>query len=414
MLTSVDQVQERVDTVCSLVTLSQVSPYGPRGIYNCPACGGVKKLQVYDDRSFHCFKAGCSLGQGRKNVLRLYRLLKGMETPAGFYQALEELEQIAGLPSHQSTRNARSEVLVKALKAYQQILWTPAGAHAREYLERRGISEMTMRLAGIGYAPEQGCLRDYGLDAQELVNQGLVVRGVETFRERIMFPIRDQSGQLIHFTGRYLGELPTDEQGEPLFGRYKDSGGGIKEHLFLEERLRDYSDDLLVIAEGPPDTISLLEASLPAAGMLGLNGLERHVNKLARFKRIIFAFDSDRFPPNHPTYPNQYKSWTILLPKLVQLQCVLAQTEIYLWTSLVPEVKDVNDYLLCMGAQKLRQDILSTPWELISILIGKWGASPDKHQDLLRMIAATGRGMEPMRACIAESDPLSYALQVLQ
>jgi DNA primase len=95
------------------------------------------------------------------------------------------------------------------------------GAHARAYLQKRGISEGLARQFRIGFAPDtrtglRAALKEAGDD--KLVECGLLIRPEEggrepydRFRGRLMIPIRDARGRTIAFGGRILGE------GEPKY-----------------------------------------------------------------------------------------------------------------------------------------------------------------------------------------------------
>ena len=129
-------------------------------------------------------------------------------------------------------------IMLKAAQFYRSQLKT--APHAIEYLKRRGLSGEIAKEFGIGYAPDgwqnlQQAFPDY--NSKALVTAGLVIQGDEgerydRFRDRVMFPIVDQRGNVIGFGGRVLDkgepkylnspETPLFEKGRELYGLYQD------------------------------------------------------------------------------------------------------------------------------------------------------------------------------------------------
>lgn len=398
--------RERIEEIRDRVTISMVSNLRPSGYQTCIACNGIQKLGVYQDKFCQCFRPGCELHE-RRDVFGLYQYLNDVN----FAVALKELAQMAGLEASGSLYQERSQVLGIALNCYQEVLWSSEGTQALEYLRARGFSRYTIERSGVGFAaPGARTLREYHPTEMRFYDHGLIYQAREFFSNRIIFPIyRGQS--LVHLTGRYLGDIPLDKEGQPLCGRYKNTatwqGINSKDSLFMEQELENASRELLILTEGQPDTMSVMQCGLQGVGLLGLTGLVSHAEKLKRFHKIVVAFDSDV----HDDGPlkGEYKSWSVVLPQLMDLQCLIPQTEIYLWAPPAP-VKDLNELLQQQGEKALYEGLTSMRWEFIETMI-KRGTQP---MMLLRMIANTGRGKEVMRQQIKIDDPLEYALSVIQ
>src|SRR5882757_5941200 len=161
---------------------------------------------VVDDKNFfHCFGCGAH-GDAIGFVMRAENL--------DFIEAVERLAGEAGLAVPQQTpqereRAQRQKTLLEALAAaaefYEEQLWATAGRAAREYLDRRGLDEDTIRRFRLGWSPEdrQSLRRALGKEYPEplLIEAGLVRQSegggssYDYFRSRVMFPIGDRAGR---------------------------------------------------------------------------------------------------------------------------------------------------------------------------------------------------------------------------
>ncbi|MGA8522803.1 MAG: CHC2 zinc finger domain-containing protein, partial [Candidatus Dormiibacterota bacterium] len=159
----------------------------------------------------------------------LFKFIEQIER-IDFRQALEMLADRAGVELESGPRAARGtgrrrrrsiELNTKAQAYYQHVLWsTPAGEPGRDLLRDREVGEVLARRFGIGFASAGGhgedALARYmtgkgGATVEELVEAGLVhpQRGGRTrdrFRDRLVFPIRDERGDVLGFGARALGD----------------------------------------------------------------------------------------------------------------------------------------------------------------------------------------------------------------
>jgi len=172
--------------------------------------------------------------------------------------------------------------------------------HAIDYLKQRGLTGAIAARFGIGYAPEgwqllAGAFPNYEDPALETI--GLVVAGeggkrYDRFRDRIMFPIHDNRGQVIGFGGRVLGEgepkyLNSPET--PLFSKGRELYG-----LFLgRTAIRDAGK--VVVVEGYMDVVALAQHGVEyAVATLGTATTPTHAQKLFRLTdTVVFCFDGD-------------------------------------------------------------------------------------------------------------------------
>ncbi len=250
---------------------------------------------------YHCF--GCGAHGTAISFLMEYN---GM----GFRDAVEELAESVGMAlpveanREESLEKARvsaglGEIMSAAMQFYRREL--KAAPKAIEYLKSRGLTGEIAARFGLGYAPEdwqglKGAVEDY--TASALKECGLVIdsdegRRYDRFRDRVMFPILDQRGNVIGFGGRVIGpgepkylnspETPLFEKGRELYG------------LFHARRaIRDVNT--VIVVEGYMDVVALAQSGVEnAVATLGTATTPMHVEKLLRMAdNLVFCFDGDK------------------------------------------------------------------------------------------------------------------------
>ncbi len=248
---------------------------------------------------YHCF--GCGAHGSAIGFVMQYSGL-------GFIEAVEDLASHIGLqvPREATARNAvetarkapLTELMALAAKFYREQL--KASPRAIDYLKRRGLTGEIAARYGLGYAPDdwqslQKAFPDYN-DAA-LVECGLVIvndqgRRYDRFRDRVMFPILDQKGNVIGFGGRILDagepkylnspETPLFEKGRELYG-------------LVQARKAIHQDDTVIVVEGYMDVVGLAQLGVEnAVASLGTATTGMHVQKLLRqANRVVFCFDRD-------------------------------------------------------------------------------------------------------------------------
>ncbi len=259
-----------------------------------------------DKGFFKCF--GCGAGGDVVKFVELYQKVS-------FPEAVRSLAQRASLTIPESVDGAEDrvaaaerEALVKlhedAQAFYLEQLATPAGARARRELEQRGLSETTIATFGYGYAPAAGRETLQSLFAARKVplatqlKSGLVVqrddgRVVDRFRNRLMIPIRRDSGALVAFGGRALDEgqvpkylnspeTPVYSKGRTLYG-LDVTKGAIRKHNYC------------VLVEGYFDLAQVWQAGVqPVVASSGTALTVTQARLLKRFvRKIVLSFDPD-------------------------------------------------------------------------------------------------------------------------
>ena len=184
----------------------------------------------------------------------------------------------------------------------KQISGTLEGKAARAYLEDRGIDNKTIDRFGIGYAPSDGdaLLRLFKQKYPEklLVESGLISRGeqggrlFDRFRRRITFPIANDSGKIVAFGARALGDDQPKYLNSPETPIYSKSNALY--HLDrAKEALR--RSDFAVLVEGYMDAIAVARAGISnVVASCGTSLAEPQIKLLSRFtKRVIVNYDPD-------------------------------------------------------------------------------------------------------------------------
>jgi DNA primase len=263
---------------------------------------------------FHCFGCGKS-GD-------VFKFIQEVEK-VSFPEAVRLLAQKLGIPmpktqysSEYEADDARQrgqliEMHESAAKFFADQLRRPEAAHAREYLAGRGLKEDTLRTFGIGFAPDSGFpLKDYLKSdfSEELMRaSGLfsAKEGTQTaagagaiyskFRNRVMFPIANENGKVIAFTGRTLAK---DEKSGPKYLNSPETPIYSKSRvLYNLGRAKEAVRKLgyVIIVEGQMDCIAVYSAGFHnVVASSGTAFTETQVRLLGRFsKDIVVNFDPD-------------------------------------------------------------------------------------------------------------------------
>lgn len=409
---------DRIDNVNEAIPWSDIIPGAMgKGTIQCPFCLKKGKGYLYE-HYFKCFSSRCG-EKGSK--VSIYQKLNNMT----FIEALNDLEDKSNLDfqTQQDEFDKRNEILSEVLDVYVNELWLNKHKGARDYLMSRGFDLSFIEQEQVGYAASTSVLREYGLNLNALRRHDFVRRYGDFFNNRIMFPVYNTRGYLVHMTGRfYPGE--TDEW------KYLDSPmvpiiGSCKDYLLFEKHLPLYKNngDVLFLVEGVPDSYILKQCGANVVGLMGLQKILRQTNKLEGFKKIIAVFDNDRFELDHPHYPGELKSWRVVMNQLIDLQIYFGSS-VEIHTAMVPEgmeynnkpVKDVNDLYLCMN--KHGGNVISFLKDRATDIVEQYikinNGDVSTHKTALKLIAATGRGRRELDPFIPEDwTPLEYALKVL-
>jgi len=252
---------------------------------------------------FKCF--GCGVGG---DVLKFVMMIEGVS----FYEALKSLAERYGIPMPKRSEYADADTRLRAAifqmhetaaQAFRANLASAAGADARAYLDRRGVSQETVEAFGLGYSDRSGraLVRQFQQQnfAPEQVEQGGLVGKREDgslydrFRNRLMFPIHNEQGKIIGFGGRALeaGDEPK-YLNSPETPIYKKSYVLYNLHRAKSEIRKE---DRVILVEGYMDAIGVTAAGIrPVIASCGTALTMQQVQALKRHsQRIVVNFDPD-------------------------------------------------------------------------------------------------------------------------
>jgi DNA primase len=256
---------------------------------------------------YHCF--GCGVGGD------VFKFVMEMDKVA-FPEAIRVVAEKCGItiPRPKSSspeerkENQQRTLLVEMHREaqtffVQQVGGTPEGKAARAYLEDRGLDKDAIARFGIGYAPSGGdaLLRFLKSKYKEplLIESGLVSRDqsggarmYDRFRRRITFPIASESGKIVAFGCRALGDDQPKYLNSPETPIYSKSN--VLYHLDrAKEALR--RADFAVLVEGYMDAIAVARAGISnVVASCGTSLAEPQIKLLSRFtKRVIVNYDPD-------------------------------------------------------------------------------------------------------------------------
>jgi len=264
-------------------------------------------------QTFHCF--GCGVGG---SVFRFVMDYEHVDFPS----AVRKLAARVGITVVETSRGGAAEEdqqrearrLLLKLHAeaaewfHNNLMKAQFAAPARDYLEQRGIHRQIIKNWQLGFAPDRwdALLKwalDRGYTRPQLLRSGLVKLRDESdtrseiydrFRGRIMFPIHNDVGEVIAFSGRLLKdeegaakylnspETPLFRKGNLLFGLHKSKRALIEANS-------------AIVCEGQIDLISLFEAGITnVVAPQGTAFTENQARILKRFvDEVVLCFDSD-------------------------------------------------------------------------------------------------------------------------
>ncbi len=260
-------------------------------------------------KMFFCF--GCHAGG---SAITFVQKAENLD----FAEAVEFLANRAGLPlPHDSnvpmredgvSRKRVLEMNLEAARFFRQCLFDPAiGASGMDYFRReRRLDEPTIKHFGLGFAPAAfTALRDHmrtkGYRDEELIAAYLCARSQKTntvydiFRNRVIFPIIDPSGNVVAFGGRVLDDSKPkylNSSDTPAFNKRK--------HLFALNFAKNCCSERMILCEGYMDVIALHAAGFPfAVATLGTAITPDHARVFAKYtQKVIISYDSDEAGQN--------------------------------------------------------------------------------------------------------------------
>jgi len=302
-----DRVKQQADIVRVIGEYVRLKKSGQNFTGLCPFHGEkTPSFAVHPVKQiFHCF--GCGKGG---DVFTFVMEMEKCQFPEAVRMVAEKCGIAVPRPK-ESTPEERKENQQRAAQIemhketqsffVRQLETTAEGKAARAYLEDRGLDKQTIAQFGIGYAPSGGdiLLRLLKQKYAEklLAESGLVSRDqsgrlFDRFRRRITFPIANESGKIVAFGCRALGDDQPKYLNSPETPIYSKSNV-----LYHMDRAKDAirRQDFAVLVEGYMDAIAVARAGISnVVASCGTSLAEPQIKLLGRFtKRVIVNYDPD-------------------------------------------------------------------------------------------------------------------------
>ncbi len=301
----VEAIKDRcdiVDLIGSYVTLRRA---GSNYSGSCPFHSEkTPSFTVFpDSQSFFCF--GCEAGG---DAFTFIMRSENLDYP----NAIEFLAKRTGVDIPKTAEEEKRglsrkrvyEMNLIAARFFRECLFDPVlGRDGMAYLqEKRGLSVPVIRRFGLGFAPDDftalvTVLKKEGYTEAEMKEAFLCGisqksgRAYDYFRNRIMFPVIDTTGNVVAFSGRDVGG---DSKAKYL--NSSDTPGFQKrKHLYALNFAKNHCADEMILCEGNMDVVALHAAGFEnAVASLGTALTDDHARIMAKYtKQVILAYDSD-------------------------------------------------------------------------------------------------------------------------
>jgi DNA primase len=303
-----DRVKQQADIVRVIGEYVQLKKAGRNYRGLCPFHSEKSpSFNVHPTRQiYHCF--GCGVGGD------VFKFVMEMEK-CPFPEAIRVVAEKCGIAvpaprerSPEERRENQQRALIIEMHRVAQSFFTKnlentaEGKVARAYLEDRGLTKAVIEQFGIGYAPSGGdiLLRQLKTKYPDklLVESGLISRDhngnrlFDRFRRRITFPIANESGKIVAFGCRALGDDMPKYLNSPETPIYSKSN--VLYHL---DRAKDAlrRSDFAILVEGYMDAIAVARAGISnVVASCGTALAEPQIKLLSRFThRVIVNYDPD-------------------------------------------------------------------------------------------------------------------------
>lgn len=371
-----------VDLISEYITLKKA---GVNFKANCPFHQEkTPSFMVSPERGiFHCF--GCGVGG---DVFKFLMLKEGLDFP----ESLEVLAKKAGVVLKRQTskiKNQKEQLFAansKALDFFHHILIKhPLGQKAKEYLKSRGLTDETISIFKLGYAPNSWdslskFLIKRGYKMSDLIEAGLLVPskngGYDRFRGRIMFPLIDVKNNVLGFAGRVLGAGEPKYINTPattIFDKSKFLYGLNLSKSEIKQK------NAAVLVEGEMDMIVSFQSGVSnVVASKGTALTEGQIDLIKHYSEgILLCFDKDLAGDFASRRGIDLADQAGLNIKVLELKkgkdpAEVAAADVAVWRKAVDEAEPIYDYYL--RSTMLRFDVKSAEGKrrIASELIPIW------------------------------------------
>ena len=353
----IDEIRAHVNIVDIISSYLPLTKKGKNYFGVCPFHDDHSpSMSVSEEKQiFTCFSCGAS-----GNV---FKFLQDYEN-ISFLESVKKCADISGISfsyGAEKKYNKNQDLLdmyLFASKLYQNNLYSSLGKEAREYLNTRKLDDEIIKEFQIGLALNEPSILTDALkkkyDDKRLLSSGLISEGeynlYDTYRNRIMFPLYDLSGNIVGYNGRiynssnksdskYINSRETAifKKGELLFNYHR-----------AKEQARDYK--FVIIVEGQIDAIRCHQAGYKnVVASLGTAITKEHAMLLRKLSsNIILCFDGDKAGEKATNSAIEELAKLGIEPKIVRL----------------PANLDPDEYILKNGKESFA-DLINNPLNIM-------------------------------------------------
>ena len=329
-------------------------------------------FNISDDKGFfHCFGCGKN-GDVFSYVMEMENI--------SFFDALKKLADQAGINYNNDSFSQNSKLknqlnlLKRICDSYVQNLKAPIGEKVRNYLNERGINQSLIENFRIGYSGNLKTnkylvsrLSEEGFSIDDMIDVGLVKENhmknyIFYFQQRLMIPILNNSGKVIAFGGRLIGEGNPKYLNSPetyLFQKGKQLFG-------LSEAKKFINNKRLIVCEGYMDVISLNSFGYPAVASLGTTLTENQIENIFNISDEAFlVFDGDTagknatirvFEKYFPKLKLNKKLKFVFLPNDLDPEEFINQNGLKEFEIILDEAMGALDMLWFQGSKRIKEN----------------------------------------------------------
>ncbi|MGO1059049.1 DNA primase [Planococcus sp. FY231025] len=407
----IEQIRTSADIVDIVGEYVQLTKRGRNWFGLCPFHGeSTPSFSVTSDKQiFHCF--GCGAGG---NVITFLMDIENLS----FQEALSKLGSRAGIEVDVNVPSEASQALSKtdsqlvamhefAAEMYHHILLnTEEGQAALDYLENRGFTRELIEKYRIGWSlPEWNymatALQRKGYSEAELVESGLAIEReqgngfFDRFRGRIMYPIMNESGKTIAFSGRILENTKQEAKymnspESPIFQK--------SQVLYNVHQARNAirKNRKIILFEGFMDVIAASKAGVEnALATMGTSLTSQHIRAMKRFaQEVVVCFDGDD------------AGWEAAKKAAIALNEENFKVEV----AVLPGKMDPDDFVRENGGEAFREQIIGKPHAFIAFAMmhARRHKNFQYENDLLQYI------QEVLQLLAGRSSPIERDLYIKQ
>lgn len=408
---TIEEIRSKTDIVEFISEYVSLTKRGRNWFGLCPFHGeNTPSFSVSEDKQiFHCF--GCGAGGNAITFLMDIENIPFVEAVAkigeriGIHVDATPQSQQESTPASKEADRLVEMHKIAANFYHHLLLNTVEGENALSYLKKRGFSKELIEKYGIGWSLSNWdslslLLQRNGFGIEEAEKAGLVILrengegAFDRFRGRVMFPLHDDHGKVIGFSGRII-----DAQDEPKYLNSPETPIFNKGKLLYNlhrARVPIRKNGKIILFEGFMDVIAASKAGIEhGVATMGTSLTPAHIGKIKRLaNHVIVSTDGDS------------AGWEAAKKYSEMLKREGLQTDI----AVLPEGLDPDEYIDKFGPQDFADKIIGKPHSFMAFIMmyARRNKNFKFENDLLQYIH------EVLEHLVGQSSPVERDLYIRQ